>query len=261
MITHTNCECHGTPTVSARPRYFSRQLVAPDDLTAGVEYFREKLRRHNRMMHGWGVVCGARVCRTRDEADMEFKPWTVVVEPGYILGPYGDEIAIEERRTIDLRKLFGVSEAGDPWCSDVATDPLPLKLFLAVKYQEWPTRPVRVSPMGCGCDETLCEYSRVCDGYEFGLLEACPDPEAKPRLPTGDPNFPCPPCPTSPWVVLALVIVDPGGQIRAIRCDCHRTVLSFAQYWLPCREPVDGKADNDAERALTPEEIIRPAEN
>src|SRR5215211_7302343 len=37
-----------------QPRYFPRQVVTADDLTADQEYFRERLRRHNRMLHGCG---------------------------------------------------------------------------------------------------------------------------------------------------------------------------------------------------------------
>ena len=44
-----------------RTRYYAGQLVGPDDLTEDQRYFRERLRRHNRLLHGWGVVCGARV--------------------------------------------------------------------------------------------------------------------------------------------------------------------------------------------------------
>jgi hypothetical protein len=42
-------------------RYFPRQLLTADDMRAADEYFREKMRRHNRMLHGWGVVCGCKV--------------------------------------------------------------------------------------------------------------------------------------------------------------------------------------------------------
>ena len=57
-----------------RTRFFSRQLVAPEDLTQDQLYFREKSRRHNRMLHGWGIVCGACV-------KAGATPYEVVVEP------------------------------------------------------------------------------------------------------------------------------------------------------------------------------------
>src|SRR5215472_4387004 len=58
-----------------RPRFFPRQLVTPDDLTLGQEYFRNRLRRLTRYMFGWGVVCGTRVV-----IPTKPQPWKVVVQ-------------------------------------------------------------------------------------------------------------------------------------------------------------------------------------
>ena len=56
MNVQNPCVCHATNTDSQalpeRPRFFARQLVTPLDLTLGQEYFRTKLRRHNRLLHG-----------------------------------------------------------------------------------------------------------------------------------------------------------------------------------------------------------------
>jgi len=41
--------------------YFPRQLLTADDMTADQQYFLNKLRRHNRYLHGWGVVCGLEI--------------------------------------------------------------------------------------------------------------------------------------------------------------------------------------------------------
>ena len=40
------------------PRYFARQMITPEDLGSGVHYLRERMRRHNRALHGWGMVPG-----------------------------------------------------------------------------------------------------------------------------------------------------------------------------------------------------------
>lgn len=143
------------------PRFFPRQLITPDDLNLVLEYFRNKLRWHNRLLHGWGVVCGAKVCPVVT-ADGSVEPWKVKVTPGNILGPYGDEILIDCERIIDLRSsgVTGVTgepcvEVPDPWCSEVF---VPCEQtgsrYVAVKYKECLARPVRVQPVGCGCDET-----------------------------------------------------------------------------------------------------------
>jgi Quinohemoprotein amine dehydrogenase, alpha subunit domain III len=232
--------------IAQRPRYFARQVIMPADMTLEQDYFRDKLRRHNRMLHGWGVVCGTLVCTVPTADCSGFEPWQVVIKPGYILDPCGDEIYIASDHVVDLRAagVAGISAdacgaASDPWCSDVV-EPHRAggKWYVAVKYREFPARPVRVHPAGCGCDDTLCEYSRFCDGYEIGVLACCPAAHQKPpelaTLTKGAVPA-CPPCPSDPWVVLAEVEIDKDGKIISIdNCTCRRLVISFGNFWWQC---------------------------
>src|SRR6187397_1696336 len=110
--------CDATSTTALeRTRFFAGQILGPDDLTQDQMYFREKHRRHNRLLHGWGVVCGACVRRGNTECE-------VIIEPGYILGPFGDEIVIDRDTVVDICKL-GTGELDgccgdelDPWCTN-----------------------------------------------------------------------------------------------------------------------------------------------
>lgn len=239
------CTC--TSGLLERPRYFARQLITPGDLTLEATYFRDRLRRHNRLLHGWGVVCGAQVCPVfSTNGSGAQQPWKVVVNRGYILGPYGDEIVIATERIVDLR-TDGVTitagdpggEVTDPWCSQVYVERQPGTICVAVKYCESTARPVRVQPAGCGCDDTRCEYSRWCDGYEIGILPNCPSSHQQPPdregLYTGSLSD-CPSCPTDPWVVLAEVAIDEGGQVTIVNCSCRRMIASFATFWWQCQE-------------------------
>ncbi|MEJ2750247.1 MAG: hypothetical protein P8183_20415, partial [Anaerolineae bacterium] len=155
-----------------RPRYFPRQLVTPNDMTLEQEYFRQKMRRHNRFLHGWGVVCGAEVCYVPLEDDpSQHEPWKVKVKPGYILDPCGEEIYIDQPHIIDVRSLVtGTADPSghtkDPWCSDVPANTLEGPLCLAVRYITKEARPVPLQPTGCGISEQ-CENSRWLDCYEF----------------------------------------------------------------------------------------------
>jgi hypothetical protein len=221
-----------------RPRYFPRQLVTADDLTLEQDYFRNRLRRHNRMLHGYGVVCGATLKAAAE-------PWKVIVSRGYLLGPYGDEIAIEREICFDVRTRCKQSTSDepcppptDPWCSEPIEPLVENKpVFIAVRYVELPRRPVRVSPAGCGCETSACEYSRWQDGYEICSLEECPSPEVEEPnfevLRTGEPPS-CPECPTEPWVVLGSATPDKDGKITIGLCDCRRQVLAFGRYWWKC---------------------------
>ena len=228
-----------------RPRYFARQLLTPAEMTLEQTYFRDKLRRHNRLLHGWGVVCGAVVCIVPRSDGSGPEPWKVKVTAGYALGPFGDEIVIDKPRVVDLRSPATTCATGesqvdeiDPWCSQVWIDRREGPVYIAVKYKEVICRPVRVQPNGCGCDDSQCEYSRVRDGYEFGVLDECPNPD--PVVPNIEdliqgPNPQCLECPDDPWLVLAEVQFDADGSITAIdNCNCRRIMLSTASFWRGC---------------------------
>jgi len=234
----------GGASSQERTRYFPRKLLTADDLTADQQHVLAKLRRHNRYLHGWGVVCGAGV------RAVPCQKYTVVVEPGYLLGPQGDEILIDQCVHVDLSRqgLDGNAASPcvppiDPWCASTPVDlRIGQRLFIAAAYTECLSRPVRVQPAGCGCDEASCEYSRIRDGYVIRVLTSLPDsyskmkPPVKPWLcPKGGVRD-CPECIADPWVLLAAVTIR-GDVISDKDIDnvtYRRHVISFADDYLLC---------------------------
>lgn len=73
-----------------RVHYFSGKLLSAEDFTAEQEYLLEKFRRHNRYLHGCGVVIGLDVSVSGDAA----AGFQIVVSPGYAIDPSGREITI-----------------------------------------------------------------------------------------------------------------------------------------------------------------------
>ncbi len=198
-----------------RVNYFPRQLLTADDMIADQEYFRQRLRRHNRFLHGWGTVCGLEVTA----APTDDAPWRVKIGSGYALGPFGDEIYVGEASALDLARC--IEQASSDPC-----EPNPLgnpggeagtRLYVAIRYAECMASPVRAMPSGCGCEEVACEYSRIRDGFEICCLTELPPSHVPPlicnliaqkKLP------PCPPCPEDPWVVLAQVDLPASSGIE-----------------------------------------------
>lgn len=241
--------CGGCAEALQRPRYFARQLVTPAELNLGTEYFMERHRRHNWLLHGWGVICGAQVCRVMTTDGTTAEPWKVMIRPGHLIDGHGNEVTIECDRIVDLRVPITSASCGDPpgeirdpWCSDVWTERKPGTIWVAVCHCEQRGRPVRTQPTGCGCEDVTCEYSRWLDGYEVRLLDECPPSH---RGPAPDPQeflaslsgpIPeCPTCPDDPCVVLAAVDVDEDGTVTRIdNCSCRRMILSSASFWWRC---------------------------
>lgn len=225
MSDASDLKCVSCGEQLERVRYYPRQLLTADDMRVEQEYFREKARRHNRYLHGWGVVCG---CTIEPVADA--KTWMVRVCPGYAVGPQGDEILINDCRDVDLKLGATPDPCTVRWpCPPTGVMPADDKnrmaiVHIAVRYAECFARPARVHPAGCGCDESACEYSRIRDSFEIKVLWELPESHVKAfeddkawcatvgnlsaaNLKEGHalPVPPCPECGLEPWVVLASV--------------------------------------------------------
>jgi hypothetical protein len=195
-----------------RVRFFQRQLLSVADMVTEQDYIRQKLRRHNRFLHGWGVVCGLEVIpQPTDEA-----PWRVEITAGYALGPYGDEVYVGESVFLDLAQCGpdAITSPCEPDVLEGASEVSGGTLYVAIKYAECVTQPVRAMPAGCACDEVACEYSRIRDSFELSCLTELPPSPAPPllcELIAANTVPPCPPCPEEPWVVLASVNLPAPG--------------------------------------------------
>lgn len=98
-----------------RVRYSSGQVLSADDLKGEQEYFLEKHRRHNRTLHGAGVIWGLEVSRRKD---------SVVVLAGLALDCRGEEIFIDE--AVESAWPQGVEKAYlNLYYAEKETDPIP----------------------------------------------------------------------------------------------------------------------------------------
>ena len=118
-------------------------------------------------------------------------------------------------------------------------------VYLAIRYTECDSRPERVHPAGCGCNEAGCEYSRIRDAFELGILwelpkshvdaaewdaawtatvqawkqEQGPDAAGVPRGRSPLPVPPCPACPSDSWVVLACIRLPQKAESPIVEAD------------------------------------------
>jgi len=76
------------PNIAAltRLRYFNGQFLSAEDLRDEQSYFLDRWRRHNRFLHGWGVVSGLEV-KVDNGADIE-------VAPGIAIDCAGNELVV-----------------------------------------------------------------------------------------------------------------------------------------------------------------------
>ena len=242
---------HTWETPLERVRFFPRQLIGADDLTSEQRYHRQRLRNHNRFVHGWGVVAG---CDVRSLSAAQ--PWTVVVGAGYVLTPQGDEIMIAADATFDVSDCGLTSE--DPCAFARPCPPITrrakssTRVYLAVRHLECEAQPVRVAPLGCGCDDAECEYSRIRDGYELACLTELPPTHAQStvdcrELFASGGVLPLPEDATDPWVVLATITLPESEteRISLIDLETDRRLLYptwMLQRMVRCAAPQLGPA-------------------
>jgi hypothetical protein len=208
-------DCTLATTISLeRVNFFNRQLLTADDMNTERDYFLQKLRRHNRFMHGWGVVCGLSVTA----APISGTPWRVQIGSGYALGPYGDEIFVAEAVYFDLAACLsgGATNPCEPNMLLPGAAGSSTTVYLGIQYAECLARPVQVANSGCGCDDDPCQYSRICDSFQIQCLPQLTDQPPLSQLLCENIASgaipPCPPCPTNPWVILATITLPPSSS-------------------------------------------------
>ena len=86
-----------------RVNYFSHQLLHEQDFKDEQSYHQERLHRHNRLFHAWGVLEGLDV---RQKGERE-----VTIEPGVAIDQDGREISLAESVTRDLSSFPHNSDA------------------------------------------------------------------------------------------------------------------------------------------------------
>ena len=126
----------------ARNRYFAGRLLGAQDFQLEQDYFRERLRRHNRALHGAGIVDGLQVSVGPESGGGE----QVVVQPGFALDPYGEEIAVRCEVSISLP---GTGH----------------QLFVMLSYAERLTQPMPAS------DDEPVQFTRVEETFALHVEE------------------------------------------------------------------------------------------
>jgi hypothetical protein len=95
------CESGCGSIVSERNRFFTGKLMTARDFQGEQDYFLSRHYLHNRLLHGWGIVCGLEVEYHPDRlaqpslASSCAKRW-VRVRPGLAIDCYGRELILRQ---------------------------------------------------------------------------------------------------------------------------------------------------------------------
>jgi len=181
----------GPPGALPRPDWKPGAEFTAADLRLDQSYRLQRLRRHLRLVHGWGIVCGLNVVSAADAANR----WSLFLCPGYGISPCGDEIAVAERFRFDLRDYLWTQPVGQTI----------RRVWIAVEADEIPNALEPVPPCGCGCGEPRYMPSRLSDGFRIALYCTAPVSDRGHFDFCNGATPPCPPCPDACGLIVARI--------------------------------------------------------
>ncbi len=175
----------------AQPDWRAGSEFTAADLRLDQSYRLQRLRRHLRFVHGWGIVCGLNVVSANDP----LHPWSLFLCPGYGVGPCGDEILVPERFRFDLRDYL--------WTMPIGR--IPTQVWIAVEADEIPVAFEPLPPRGCECGDPRYLPSRLRDSFRIALYWTLPF--TRPTLfdPCSGATPPCPDCPSACGLIVARI--------------------------------------------------------
>lgn len=152
-------ECDALRSFS-RPRYFYGQLLDVHHFESEQAYFKRKQWMRNRLIDGFGVVCGMDV-RIGDDNQ------SVVVMPGLALDKQGREIVVPApSKALAIPAQNAAQDPGD--AARKGGDCDDNWVHLVVCYEECKVNPEPV--MAAGCDSaTRCSPGAIREGYSLSL--------------------------------------------------------------------------------------------
>ena len=195
-----------------RNNFFYGKMMTVHDFFAEQFYFNEKRWLINRMVLGWGVVCGLDV-RPKDNSSDE-----VIVTPGLAIDCCGREILVCCEQTVKLLPEISECHEAKP---DTGSEK---KLILCLEYRDCKTEQVLLPAVACDKKERG-EFNRIRDSFiirvktpeevkppEF-CLHNCPLTDNK-SVPIHDflcmeLKEGCPECPEKSCLILAEVTITP----------------------------------------------------
>lgn len=176
-------EHHGEAAVVkgfTRPRYFHGQLLDVRHFEREQTYFKRKLWMLNRLVSGYGVVCGLDVQVGPDDR-------SVVVTPGLALDPHGREIVVPRPSTpiavapVEARPYTADGGKPEGRRHDDSCDDDWVRLVIC--FEECRTEPEPVLAGDCDTPERS-SYGAVRETYELRLEPGkAPDVSVDPAIP------------------------------------------------------------------------------
>ena len=203
------CDLHAP----IRNRYFYGKLLDSYHFELETGYFNSKRWLLNRLVTGYGVVCGLDVCATSDGKN-------IIVTPGVAIDKHGREIIVDQETQPVMIPALPAATA--PEENKEQED---LHLHVVLCYHQCTDQPAPVLTGDCN-GQQVCEPGVIRERYKVELRPGCVPP-AEPQMyipdviSSGKMDYEtlvkwvsreCPPCAEDPCIPLANIHLEEEGH-------------------------------------------------
>jgi hypothetical protein len=157
-------ECEPLPCFK-RNNYFYGKLLTVSDFQVEQQYYVNKFRLINRLIHGAGVVCGLKVLYKGAEAP-DLSEGSIRITEGVALDFCGREIVVSEREDKDVEAALKQKYPGFKGPGD---------FYVWIKYDSCGDEKVPKVLEASTCQEECC-YSRIKESYRIEVDKSVPEP-------------------------------------------------------------------------------------
>lgn len=248
----SRCDAELPDNPQCAPNYHFGMLLGVEDFRAEQGFHLGQLRRHQRLLHGVGVVAGFAV---------DFRPegLELRVTPGHAIDALGRDLQLEVAQCVSL-PLWWLAHRGEEAFADIDTpDDATLDLDLLLCYASCLGSAVPAIAEPCAGDAADVAYSRVCETATLRLVRTpAADVQAEPPfhllqmwLGQAGPRLDADgqPLPADQWLIdryhalLALPVADQAAARAALQAEVIARAVAEAS---PERPAVDATLVLDA---------------
>lgn len=143
-----------------RVNYAFGMVLGVTDFEQEQAHFEWKQRLSNRLLHGYGTVCGLQVGAQAlpDGTDVE-----IHVSPGYAISPQGRWIWLENEQCGKLNQWLQQHKAE----LSPTLGPSGHQVYVTLGYDECPTDEVPIAGRACASDEDTRSPSRILESFQL----------------------------------------------------------------------------------------------
>lgn len=170
----TRCTAALPDNPQCAPNYHFGMLLGVEDFRAEQGFHVGRLRRHQRLLHGSGVVAGFPV--TFDAASGELR-----VGPGHALDALGRDLMLEQSRCVSL-PLWWAKHRDEEGFDDIEPGTTLFSLDIVACYSACLDRPVPAIAEPCAGDSADIAHSRICETVVLKLVRPTASPAAPANL-------------------------------------------------------------------------------